>query len=57
MASLGPEMNPTHHYCLICFRKLKVKGTGGSVDPKIGESALLSLNYHSFSNTELSYTK
>ena len=29
------------------------KGTGGSADQKISESALLSLNHHNVSNTEL----
>ena len=33
------------------------KGAVGSADLKISKSALLSLNHHNFSNTELIYTE
>ena len=34
----------------------RLKGAGGSADLKTGKYALLSLNHHNFSNTELIYT-
>ena len=34
-----------------------VKGAVGSADLKISKTALLSLNHHNFSNTELIYTE
>ena len=37
--------------------KLELKGAGRSADLKINKSAQLSLNHHTFSNTEPIYTK
>ena len=36
---------------------VELKGAAGSADLKISKSALLSLNHHNFSNTELIYTE
>ena len=43
--------------CYHVFKKLPLKGTGRSADLKINKSAPLSLNHHTFSNTEPIYTK
>ena len=40
---------PSNQY----FLHMQVKGAGGSADLKISKSALLFLNHHNFSNTEL----